>query len=1199
MKKYILLAFLICYTVSLAQVGYQQNIIIDDSYGISSPTETAVADINNDGFVDIIAAGNSKICWFKSIDGTGGFTNGKIINDNFYSYTNVVTGDLDNDNDIDIAFSHWGSNVQDFYWCENLDGQGNFGSPILIISDGFFANNKMQIIDVDSDDDLDILISTITYLSFFENTNGNGNFTEHLIAGSHTSSSTSVANFIAKNVDNEPNPEIVTVVNGMLKCIKINTPFSITTLDNITSNAFSDTFNISDIDGDGFQDIVTSYNNGNNKKLHWFKNTSGIGTFGSAQDLVNLPNVQSSNSNGNDEKRAIEIVDFDNDNLPDIVHFDSNTTDVNWYKNMGNGTFTMQQLLTSTNQNTRDVKIIDANNDGFKDILLTVRGEDKIVWYKNNNGTGNFDPENFITHIAYYPNSVDFGDIDNDGDYDIVSSSSTDSKIAWYKNTDGLGNFNEPQKIISQGTINTNAILGDIDNDGDLDVVGFNFYQDNGDFSTIAWSENSDGLGNFTTQHLVVSNNEQILKIKLVDIDSDNDLDIICASHNNIISLYKNNGNGTFASQVVFSTYTNGLYLLDMFITDIDNDNDNDVIVSFNGNEIAWYENSDGLGNLTTKHVIVPSMHYPISIFATDIDGDNLKEIIFCNRFQNKIGYFKNLGSGNFDTTQTLITVTGLLHPSICMAQDIDNDGDNDLIFDNETGSKLFYLLNDGLANFSTPYDFYTTTYNTSYNQNIRSLKSTDINADGKQDIILVDITNNKVAWLKNLGLFQNKIIGNIKIDANNNGCNDQDNNVPNVLITTQNSGTTFSTFSNENGNYELYAGQGQFDTSMNSPDSNYNANPISYTSIFATDNNIDTVDFCMQPTQLFDDLKVVIYPLTQARPGFNSKYKILIKNVGTTDLSGNVTFDFNNFKLNYLSSSVTVNSQTVSSLNYLFVNLLPFQTQEIEVDFQVKTIPDVTLGETIQFTCYLNNNPADINQNDNQFTLNQIITGAYDPNDITVLEGSEILIDDVDEYLHYIIRFQNTGNSFAQKVKISNNLDSNLQWNSIQLESSSHKNRVEIINGNEVNFIFDAIYLPSSNNDFDGSQGYISYKIKPKNNLIVGDIINNNATIYFDYNPAINTNSVQTQIVDFLSNNNYANSFNEITILPNPVKDWLTIDTETNQFKVEIYSQIGQLIYQINNQKKINLEHLNSGIYIIKITNGSRNIISKKIVKL
>src|SRR6187402_3091389 len=97
MKKYILLLLIMVNGLSFAQVAYEQKPVIDDSFGITSPTETAVADVNNDGFKDIIVAGSTKIGWFKNNNGSGNFSNCNLITDAHSSYYNVVAGDLDGD----------------------------------------------------------------------------------------------------------------------------------------------------------------------------------------------------------------------------------------------------------------------------------------------------------------------------------------------------------------------------------------------------------------------------------------------------------------------------------------------------------------------------------------------------------------------------------------------------------------------------------------------------------------------------------------------------------------------------------------------------------------------------------------------------------------------------------------------------------------------------------------------------------------------------------------------------------------------------------------------------------------------------------------------------------------------------------------------------------------------------------------------
>ena len=1038
------------------------------------------------------------------------------------------------------------------------------------------------------------MCSSNTVLTWFENTNGLGSLAGHVLSGSYTSAATIVTTFYAFNADTDARAEIAIIINGVLYSFKINLDATLTNLDTITTSPFSDCISATDINGDGFVDIVTSYNNGLTKKLRWFKNLTGVGTFGTAQDLVTLPTT--STTFGND-KRVLEIKDLNNDAKPDILQIDSNIANVSWYKNMGNGLFTLQQLITTNVQNLRDVICLDANKDGYLDVLVASKDDHKVAWYANANGTGVFGAENLLTHLTYSPNKVDVGDIDNDGDLDLVSSSASDSKVAWYKNT--KGSFTESQNIITQSLVNaSNATLGDIDKDGDLDVVAFSWYQNSGDFSSIVWYENTNGLGSYTKQHIVVSNTEQISAIRLVDVDNDNDLDIICGSTNNILSLYKNNGNGTFAAQSIFSTNTPNKYLLDMIVADFDNDNDLDVAVSFTNDEIAWYENSNGQGNFSIKHVIVSSMNYPISIFAADLDGDANTDLIFNNRFQNQVGYFKNNGLGVFGAA-TIVPISGLLHPSIAFAQDVDNDGDKDLFFNNETGSKLSYMLNDGSANFSNPFEVYSSKYDNNYYKNIPNIISADINSDGKLDIALAEVSLNKVAWFANLGLSQNKIKGIIKLDADINGCTAEDANVPNVLVTTQTGTTTYATFSQPDGTYELVANQSDFSTSITSPIQNYNSNPVAQTSIFNSIGLIDTINFCLQPTQLTDDLQVKIYPLQESKPGFKASYRIAIYNNGTNPLSGTVTFKYNNSKLNFVSTSQAAQSQTTNSLVFNFTNLIPFQSKNIDITLQVKTIPTVSLGEVISFEAMLGAFANDVHPSDNQFVLNQTIIGAYDPNDIQVLEGKEILINKANEYLHYIIRFQNTGNSFASRVEVSNILDDRLDFNTLQLETTSHSSKVEITNGNQVTFNFDAIYLPSSTSNYNGSQGFICYKIKPKNNVIVGDVIANNAKIYFDYNPAITTNTVTTQIVNSLGINDNFDITTDVMVFPNPVKNVLTIHTSLTKFKVEIYSQVGQLLYEVNDQNIIDCNHFNAGIYFIKITDKQKNSISKKIIKL
>lgn len=147
----------------------------------------------------------------------------------------------------------------------------------------------------------------------------------------------------------------------------------------------------------------------------------------------------------------------------------------------------------------------------------------------------------------------------------------------------------------------------------------------------------------------------------------------------------------------------------------------------------------------------------------------------------------------------------------------------------------------------------------------------------------------------------------------------------------------------------------------------------------------------------------------------------------------------------------------------------------------------------------------------------------------------------------------------------------------------------------NQFEFIFENINLPF---DDENNDGYLVYKIKLKNNLVVGDTFTNQANIYFDFNFPIATNTESTTI-QTLETESFLNN-NEITIYPNPTSGMLTIQTERNiNFNIEIFDIMGKKIAQLQNQAIIDISNINSGMYILKMTDLETNqVISKKIIK-
>ena len=445
-----------------------------------------------------------------------------------------------------------------------------------------------------------------------------------------------------------------------------------------------------------------------------------------------------------------------------------------------------------------------------------------------------------------------------------------------------------------------------------------------------------------------------------------------------------------------------------------------------------------------------------------------------------------------------------------------------------------------------------------------------------------------------------NTISGNIKLDLDNNGCDSADLSMANLMLISSNGTDSFATFTQNNGDYLLYTSEGDFTTQITSNVPNYYAvNPNLQTNTFTGFNNTFTADFCIVPNQTINNLNISLIPTSQARPGFIATYQIVYKNIGTTPLDGSVSLNFDDTKLNFLNASENVNTQTSNTLTFNYTNLNPFEKRTIDLQFNANTpfAPQpVNIGDVLSFIATVNPITGDNTPDNNTATLNQIVVGSYDPNDITCLEGNELLLADTDKFLHYVIRFQNTGTASAINVVVKNILDANLDWSTLQLESLSHNNSVAIKNGNKIEFIFENINLPDSTTDEPNSHGFIAYKIKPKTTIALGDVIPNKANIFFDYNEAIETNTATTTIVNVLAvDENYLLDF---SVYPTPTENILHISSKTEIVKIEFFNKLGQKIKETTTESKIDVSNLTQGLYLVKVEDANGNYGVKKIVK-
>jgi hypothetical protein len=1174
---------------SKAQIAFQQNVVTDQTHGIINPNSVISGDIDGDGLKDVIASGINEVAWFKNLDNNSNFSNANTIYLEYDNMRNLQLADIDTDGDLDVFFYLDNNQGSALVWTENTDGLGAFGPPQILVVNDNTSPIGYQIIDVDADGDLDISFGYRGFIGWIEN--DNMTFSATTLLGSPNTSSSNYQNFVTIDVNGDNLKDFVIDLGQDLRVYDFQPDASLGFIGTIGTFAQGNFTTAADIDNDGDNDIIRIFENGgNDRKIRWYENTDGQGAFANAQTLIPLQNLPQTS---NQDSKSLQLIDINGDNLLDVVFNESNTGTLSTFINSGNNTFSSENIIANDFININSIFVDDINGDNQPDVLITSREDCQVSWFSNE-GQGNFSSEKFVTTYTYFVNHTDAGDIDGDGDPDIVSSSHADSKLAWYRNTNGFGDFSEDQIIISK-TIPAprEAYIVDMNGDGFNDVLCFSYLDGFPDDEyTIRWLEN-DGTGSFIQDHIIDNVSEILSRIQYADIDNDGDMDVISAENESVLKLYKNNGDGTFSSAITFSSP--GFYFpLSLEVGDVDNDGDIDVLASYNNNEIIWHENSDGQGELTTKHVITPQMNYPSAIYLADINGDTFKDVLFANRSLDEIGYFLNTdGLGNFGPKIVLSDTPD--NPTTIYALDADEDGDLDIFTNSETGSRLIWFENNGSGTFSTAIEI---TVNT---ERINDINSADLNADGRPDLLTSSYDDDQIAWYDNLGTFTNTLSGQVKLDANADGCDDTDAGIANLLISTDNGTNSFATFTQADGSYSFLADQKVFTTSVSSALPNYYiSNPAShtddFTNLFGT---AITSDFCVEASQAINDLSVVIYPnLNEPRPGFDTSYKIVYSNSGTTSLSGDITFQFDDSKIQFLNASEMVTSQTANTLTFNYSNLNPFETRTIDLDFNVFPPPTTNIDDELISTVSINPVAGDETQDDNTFELNQTVIGSYDPNDIQILEGDQVHIDDANEYLHFLIRFQNTGTASAINVRVEHILDDKLDWTTMQLQSLSHDGRVEITDGSDVQFIFNNINLPDQTSDEEGSIGYIAFKIKPLDNIVVGDIISGVADIYFDFNPPIITNTAMTEFVDNLGSDDF--SLNEISVYPNPTNGLLSIKSNSVIEQIEVFDMLGR---KISSQKydtfdvELNLYELKDGIYFIKIQSGSY-FETRKIIK-
>ncbi len=447
---------------------------------------------------------------------------------------------------------------------------------------------------------------------------------------------------------------------------------------------------LGDLDGDGDLDAFVG-NDGQQCRLYL---NDGSGVFADATSQ--LPAFVGAT-------RAVELGDADGDG--DLDAYVGNTPQNRLYLNGGTGGFTD---VTATNlpllfTQTQAVAMGDLDGDGDLDAFVGNVGQNRL--YRNGGGgTGAFTDVTATNLPAQLGNTtaVALGDVDGDGDLDVLLGSYTQNRL--YLNNSGTGTFTDATFQLPAMVAATWAVaLGDVDGDGDLDALIGNF--ESPGTPNRLFLNNGFGLFTDATPQLPVMFDDT-QAVTFGDLDGDGDLDAFVGNFEQQNRLLVNNGSGVFVD-ATGQLPAHQDETLHVALGDVDGDGDLDALIGNNRQDRLYL--NDGSGAFTDATAQLPAnLDATRAVAIGDVDGDGDLDALIGNRVlqgqPNRL--YLNNGVGVFSDAGSLLPSIATYTTAVALG-DVDADGDLDALIGSSyeippiTPQQMRLYLNNGAGLFS------------------------------------------------------------------------------------------------------------------------------------------------------------------------------------------------------------------------------------------------------------------------------------------------------------------------------------------------------------------------------------------------------------------------------------------------------------------------------------------------------------------
>jgi hypothetical protein len=377
-----------------------------------------------------------------------------------------------------------------------------------------------------------------------------------------------------------------------------------------------------------------------------------------------------------------------------------------------------------------------------------------------------------------------------------------------------------------------------------------------------------------------------------------------------------------------------------------------------------------------------------------------------------------------------------------------------------------------------------------------------------------------------------------------------------------------------------------------------------------AVGQNFSNNNFGIHSSNSGVDLGVNIWPASVVNNGFPAGYTVKYYNNGTTSINNTITMVYDSTRV---FQNATIPPSSINTVTHTITWQIPFVYSYSYNYLYVEFLSSValTMNTPVVTTVQISNAAGnEISMLNNTSSLHQLSVSSFDPNDKLVVSTNSDHVNEqnissvnADQEIEYVIHFQNMGNYYATNIRIVDEMSTSLDENSYVLLGGSHNCQVTRL-GNVVTYKFDNIMLPAESDSQEGSQGFVAFKINAKSTLQAGDLISDQANIYFDYNLPVATNYANILMVDpymFLQSESFAITNNSLGVFPNPMSDNAVVKfvaDEDSQSVINLTDRNGKRMFTESFQTRSGYNYYQlqagqypDGLYFVEVITPSKTL--------